>query len=45
MLDAIDGLDVKVDEYKNDVHCLGIVFIYIQLPGIKIEGINEKISV
>jgi hypothetical protein len=29
MLDAIDGLEVEVDEYKNDVHCLGIVFLYI----------------
>jgi hypothetical protein len=29
MLDAYDKLDVKVDLYKNDVHCLGIVFLYI----------------
>jgi hypothetical protein len=30
MLDYLAGLEeVEVDQYKNDVHCLGIVFLFI----------------
>jgi hypothetical protein len=29
MLKALNGLTIEVDEYKNDIHCLGIVFLYI----------------
>jgi hypothetical protein len=43
MLKAMSGLLVEVDEYKNDVHCLGIVFLYISVPEIKLLAINELI--
>ena len=33
----------QVDLYKNDVHSMGIVFLYIQVPEIKIKDINISI--
>jgi serine/threonine protein kinase len=40
---AYHDVKIDIDEYKNDIHSLGIVFLYIQEPGIKIKGINELI--
>jgi hypothetical protein len=34
MLDVLDDVPTIVNEYKNDIHCLGIVFLYIQIPNI-----------
>jgi hypothetical protein len=40
---AYHDIEIEIDEYKNDIYSLGIVFLYIQVPGIKIKGINEII--
>jgi hypothetical protein len=34
----------EIDLYKNDVHSMGIVFLYIEVPEITIREINVTIK-
>jgi hypothetical protein len=34
MLDILDDVPTIINDFKNDIHCLGIVFLYIQIPDI-----------
>jgi hypothetical protein len=40
---AYHDVEIEIDEYKNDIYSLGIVFLYIQVPEVKIKSINELI--